>query len=154
MRYVFKRFSESLEILIHPERYLRLDDDLILAIQDLVNHSRVGRWRADDESKSITPKKVAADAVRLGIEVQWNAEREARTWDNLTPREQHVAALICLGYSNKEIAKMLMIATSTVKSHVRNIMTKFRLNGKLELKGVLRDWDFSAWENIQVNQNR
>ena len=154
MRYVFNRFAEALEIIIHPERYLRLDDDLILAIHDLVDNSRVGRWRTDDKNKQITPKKVAADAVRLGIEVQWNAEREARTWDNLTPREQHVAALVCLGYSNKEIAGILMVAHSTVKSHVRNILMKFRLNGKLELKGVLRDWDFSAWENIKVNQDR
>jgi DNA-binding NarL/FixJ family response regulator len=60
-----------------------------------------------------------------------------------------VAALVCLGYTNKVIAKKLVVATSTVKTHIRHILRKFGLNGKLELKGVLREWDFSAWENME-----
>jgi len=154
MRYVFKRFSEALEILVHPARYLRLDDDLIHAMQEMVLNSHVGRWRNVDKNQSIVPQKIALDAIQYGMEAQWYAETNARTWDDLTPREQHVAALVCLGYTNKEIAKKLVIATSTVKTHVRNILHKFGLNGKLELKGVLREWDFSAWDNMKVDQYR
>jgi DNA-binding NarL/FixJ family response regulator len=40
-----------------------------------------------------------------------------------------------------------VISTSTVKSHIRNVLMKFGLNGKLELKTVLDDWDFSQWDD-------
>lgn len=148
MRYVFKRLSEAFEILIRPDRYLRLDDELVLALQELVADSRVKCWTSVDKDKPISPRRVAAEVIQFGMEYHWTSEANAHAWDQLTPREQHVAALVCLGYANKEIARKMMISTSTVKTHIRNILRKFGLNGKLELKGVLREWDFSAWENI------
>ncbi|MGZ9164486.1 MAG: LuxR C-terminal-related transcriptional regulator, partial [Anaerolineales bacterium] len=38
-------------------------------------------------------------------------------WSSLSHREQQVIALICLGYRNHEIAKILTIAPETVKTH-------------------------------------
>lgn len=147
---MFKRFSEAFEILIHPDRYLRLDDDLIQALQELLVDSRVGHWPSLRKDQPITPRRIAMDVIHFGMEYQWASESNARAWEALTPREQHVAALVCLGYTNKEIAQKLVIATSTVKTHISHILGKFRLNGKLELKGVLREWDFSAWENMEA----
>jgi NarL family two-component system response regulator LiaR len=43
---------------------------------------------------------------------------------DLTPRETEVLTLIARGYSNKEIAHSLCIATRTVKAHVSNILSK------------------------------
>jgi NarL family two-component system response regulator LiaR len=43
---------------------------------------------------------------------------------DLTPREIEVLGLIGKGYSNKEIANNLLIATSTVKAHVSNILSQ------------------------------
>ncbi len=43
---------------------------------------------------------------------------------DLTPRETEVLTLIARGYSNKEIANSLCIATRTVKAHVSNILSK------------------------------
>ena len=43
---------------------------------------------------------------------------------DLTPREVEVLGLIAKGYSNKEIASSLLIATRTVKAHVSNILSK------------------------------
>jgi len=43
---------------------------------------------------------------------------------DLTPREIEVLTLIAKGYSNKEIAAALCIATRTVKAHVSNILSK------------------------------
>lgn len=39
----------------------------------------------------------------------------------LTPRELEVVTLLLDGWSNKEIADGLHVATATIKSHVRNI---------------------------------
>ncbi len=44
----------------------------------------------------------------------------------LTPRESQVAALLCKGLINKEIADVLSISLTTVISHRKNIMTKLK----------------------------
>ena len=150
MRYVFRRFAEAFEFLVQPDRYLRLDDDLVRALHELVVESRVGRWKSMEEDQQISARKTAMEVIQFGMEYQWASEENARSWEDLTPREQDVAALVCLGYTNQEIAQKLVIATSTVKTHVRHVLRKFQLHGKLELKGVLRGWDFSGWENTEM----
>lgn len=53
--------------------------------------------------------------------------------DPLTEREQEVLQLILLGKSNKEIATSLFITESTVKTHVRNIFSKYGVCSRAEL---------------------
>jgi len=50
--------------------------------------------------------------------------KEMTPLSDLTPREIEVLTLIAKGYSNKEIAATLCIATRTVKAHVSNILGK------------------------------
>jgi len=66
-------------------------------------------------------------------------------WGFLSAREQQVAALICLNFTNRQIAARLRITPETAKSHVRNVLRKFDLHSKAELRRALADWDFSAW---------
>ena len=66
-------------------------------------------------------------------------------WQRLTPREQQAAALACLGYTNREIAQVMVISKNTVRTHMRQILRKFGLNGKPELRELLATWDFSQW---------
>jgi DNA-binding CsgD family transcriptional regulator len=66
-------------------------------------------------------------------------------WQILSPREQQVAALTCLNLTNRQIAARLMITPETAKTHVRNVLRKFGLHSKAELRRALADWDFSAW---------
>jgi DNA-binding CsgD family transcriptional regulator len=67
-------------------------------------------------------------------------------WQSLSPREQHVAALTCLGYTNGQIAATLGVSIPTVKTHIRNILSKFQLHAKNELRMMLQDWDFREWD--------
>ena len=67
-------------------------------------------------------------------------------WETLTPREKCVAALGCLGYTNNQIAQRLTISQNTVKTHVRNVLRKFKLHSKDELRQYLNEWDFSDFE--------
>ena len=52
---------------------------------------------------------------------------------HLTRREREIIKLISEGFSNKEIAQQLNIATFTVKSHVHNILEKLDLRSRLEV---------------------
>ena len=42
----------------------------------------------------------------------------------LTPREREILALVAAGYSNRGIARKLVIADRTVETHVRQVMSK------------------------------
>jgi two-component system, NarL family, nitrate/nitrite response regulator NarL len=54
------------------------------------------------------------------------------TGPRLTPRERQVIDLIDHGLSNKEIARTLHIALSTVKNHVHNILEKCQVHRRLD----------------------
>lgn len=59
--------------------------------------------------------------------------------EELTNREKEIITLICKGLSNKEIAKKLFIALSTVQTHSINIMGKFGIyDGSQKDKNVKR----------------
>jgi len=66
-------------------------------------------------------------------------------WESLSPREQDVAALTCLGCTNRQIAARLSLSPETIKTHVRNVLYKFDVNSKAELRHILAGWDFSGW---------
>jgi DNA-binding CsgD family transcriptional regulator len=55
----------------------------------------------------------------------------------LTVREQEVLQQILSGQSNREIAAALFISESTVKTHVRNIFSKYDVGSRAELISTL-----------------
>jgi two-component system response regulator NreC len=57
----------------------------------------------------------------------------------LSAREKEIMRLIADGYSNKEIADLLVISPSTVHSHRTNIMHKLELNSRYELVQYARE---------------
>lgn len=71
-------------------------------------------------------------------------------WDkeagpSLSLREKEILSLLAEGYSNKEIADLLVISPSTVHSHRSNVMDKLGLNNRRELiqyarkRGLIKD---------------
>ena len=50
----------------------------------------------------------------------------------LTPREQEAARLLAQGASNKEVARALGIAETTVKIHVQHILRKLNLSSRVQ----------------------
>jgi DNA-binding NarL/FixJ family response regulator len=52
---------------------------------------------------------------------------------HLTSRETQVAILICRGFSNEEIAEALKISQSTVKTHLKNLYRRVRVDSRILL---------------------
>jgi DNA-binding NarL/FixJ family response regulator len=59
----------------------------------------------------------------------------------LTGRERQVAALICGGCSNRQIAQTLVITVATVKDHVHHILAKTGLTGRAAVAAAWRASD-------------
>jgi DNA-binding NarL/FixJ family response regulator len=123
------------------ERKKEVDESRIF-LQDVEIISLV-RQAAKDQGRS--EEDIMADLAKAGLDqIQHSAEIEER-WMSLSRREQQVAALICLGHRNYQIAEILVIAPETVKTHLQNIFIKFNLHSSKELRLTLKDWDFSGW---------
>jgi DNA-binding CsgD family transcriptional regulator len=68
---------------------------------------------------------------------QTDIVRQIKTLDPLTVREQEVLQLILSGKSNREIAGALFISENTVKTHARNIFSKYDVTSRAELISTL-----------------
>jgi NarL family two-component system response regulator LiaR len=53
-------------------------------------------------------------------------------FESLTPREAEVLSLMVKGLGNAEIAQVLMISLSTIKSHVSSILAKLEVSSRIE----------------------
>ena len=115
-------------------RNFYMDDELAGRLQAL----------ADEEQRP--PDQLANDLLIEAL-IELRASQEFRSaWESLSPREQEVTALICLGYSNPQIAERLIIGVTTVKTHVSSILRKFNMTTRQELQMALNEWDFTGWE--------
>jgi len=102
------------------------------------------RQLADQEKRP--PAEILQVLIEAGLQYRRQNEEAWRCWKLLTPREQEVAALVCLGYTNRQIASRLGVTPETIKTHVRNLLVKFNLRHRSDLRERLAGWDFSAWE--------
>src|SRR5215207_1703516 len=109
------------------------DEGLIAVIKDVAKQQQ----RAEED--------IMADFATVGLN-QFLAQNEMeKRWASLSHREQQVIALICLGYRNHEIAKILTIAPEMVKTHLQRIFDKFDLRSSKALRLALKDWNFRDW---------
>jgi DNA-binding CsgD family transcriptional regulator/MFS family permease len=74
---------------------------------------------------------------RMSVTQQTDIIRQMKTLEELTVREQEVLQHILSGKSNREIAGTLSISESTVKTHARNIFSKYDVGSRVELISTL-----------------
>ena len=73
----------------------------------------------------------------MNLSQQTDIIQQIKTLDPLTAREQEVLQLILSGKSNREIAQALFISENTVKTHARNIYSKYDVSSRAELISTL-----------------
>jgi DNA-binding CsgD family transcriptional regulator len=128
--------QEILQINLHGRHVARtyhLDQDVIRAVKEIAMQHM---WSEEALVESL---------LRFAISQTWAFEDYSRLWENLTMREQEVAALVCLDYSNQEIGCRLSISPETVKTHLYKALSKLRLKHRKDLAQALANWDFSSW---------
>jgi DNA-binding CsgD family transcriptional regulator len=90
-------------------------------------------------------QELAQNLLKTALVDRQVAETNLARWQALTPRQQQVASLACLNFTNRQIAARLSISPQTVKAHMRNLLHRFDMHSKAELRQALADWDFSEW---------
>ncbi len=100
---------------------------------------------ASSEQRPVS--EVVSEIVAGGIDRHQLQQHASLCWQALTPRERDVTGLVCLGYTNRQIASRLGFSYETAKAHVENILGKFGLHSRFDLIRMLSGWDWSAWED-------
>jgi DNA-binding CsgD family transcriptional regulator len=70
----------------------------------------------------------------LGQVVDHGPDISPQRLQQLTRRERQVAALVCLRYTNRQIARQLCISPDTVRAHARSALGKLGLQGRAALR--------------------
>ena len=75
---------------------------------------------------------IAHIVLRAGANSQSPATENNRKDYDLTAREAQILKLMTEGYSNMEIAQILVISINTTKAHVANILQKLEVDDRLQ----------------------
>jgi LuxR family transcriptional regulator, maltose regulon positive regulatory protein len=156
------RFSEIVIMMRTEEEEHSLLEEATAALQDAVDAGArdtfVTAYRAypnllrllsqaDTVASAVNETMILANdgpmRSEVGLEVRTNPGLEQ--FGNLTRRELEVLELMQEGLSNADIAKRLVVAESTVKVHVRNILRKFGAKNRLQAVLVAQARHL-AWE--------
>ena len=77
---------------------------------------------------------------------------EVREQYQLTPREKEVVELIYRGRTNREIAEMLFLSESTVKTHVYNIFRKMGVKNRVGILCIINEETMEQMEDREQEQ--
>jgi len=127
------RLLDKLGLRRIERRRFTLDGVLVKYVQALAEHEQR------------PPGEIASDLLASGVAQRYLEEEAYQRWLTLSQREQEVAALVCLRLTSRQIAARLYISDETAKTHVKNVLYKFDLHSRGELRSLLAGWDFSAW---------
>jgi DNA-binding CsgD family transcriptional regulator len=115
-------------------RYYKLTESMQVTLTTLARHER----RPEH--------KIAQDLISAGLD-HYNSSAEIwKKWESLSARQKDVTALVCLGHTNAQIAARLFVSPETVKTHLSQALRKFEVMSRYQLRDILSDWDFNAWE--------
>ena len=104
-------------------------------LKDIRSHKMVEMLQsAMNGEAAITPSlagRVLAEFRRMSLNQPGSSVADHED-NSLTERELEVLSLVTKGASDKEVAEKLFVSLNTVKSHIRNILSKLRVNSRKE----------------------
>jgi DNA-binding NarL/FixJ family response regulator len=108
--------------------------------------------RAAEGEILVPARQLAALLARRRVQAQRQAERSRRL-SSLTPRERQVLGLMAEGMDNRDVAQRLGVSYTTVRSHVRHLLTKLGARSKLEAVVRAADWGLpdEPWQEVNCH---
>ncbi|MBN1887541.1 MAG: response regulator transcription factor [Thermoflexales bacterium] len=98
-------------------------------LKDIEPDELAAAIRKAAQGEAVLDSRVAARIIQ---ELQGIRKEEVNPFVELSEREFDVLRLIAAGKSNAEIAEILVIGKSTVKTHIGNILTKLHLDDRTQ----------------------
>lgn len=117
---------KKLLTLAHPEGYIRTFIDMGQPMQRLLYHLRQGI------SAHSTLPKAYLDTLLAAFGTSAQNKDSPILIEPLTEREQDVLEGISKGLTNAEIANELIVAVSTVRTHLKNLYAKLGVRNRVE----------------------
>ena len=111
--------------------YMQVEPILLFTLRRRIADNTIS---TAEEAKEETAALEATAAVEIPEVPTEDTENPLNV---LTAREKEVAGLICLGYSNSDIAKILFITEHTVKDHTKKIYPKMGVHSRMELATLI-----------------
>jgi len=116
-----------------PDHFIELSDDQVFKLAHM----------ADEMNASV--RVVGSQLLDYALEQHYMRSEIIDKWENLSPRQQEVTALICLGFKTLQIAAKLNISSETVKSHRKSIFRLLGVESKKQLLEEFKGWNFREW---------
>lgn len=110
-------------------------------LKDIRSHEMLSKLRAalkGDVALSPTlAGKVLTEFRRLSLNRRVDLDQSKD--DSLTERETEVLSLVATGATDREVAEKLVISLNTVKTHMRNILSKLHVSSRREAAKAAQD---------------
>jgi len=100
--------------------------------ETLANAIRMAARGEPVVSQAMMGKLLNIDRERVSLSTSITPAASTAVLNKLTPRERDILACIAKGQSNKQIARDLDVAESTVKIHVQSVLKKLQLNSRVQ----------------------
>jgi DNA-binding NarL/FixJ family response regulator len=106
------------------------------AVRDAIDNGADGLVAYDDLADALGP---TLDAVAAG-QIAFPREVRSFVWRPiLSVREKQILGMVVLGFTNGEIARKLVVAESTVKSHLSSAFRKLGVRSRSEASELILD---------------
>ena len=102
---------------------------------------------ADDTVSAAEEEAKTAPALETEVKTEPAvvlAGEEEDPLAKLSPKKREVAELICLGYTNRDIAKTLILSEHTVKDYVKDIYIALEVHSRMELAALVNSYRLNA----------
>jgi len=110
-------------------------------LKDIRSHEMLSKLRAAlNGDAALSPTlagKVLTEFRRLSLNRRDDLDDGKD--DSLTDRETEVLSLVATGATDKEVAEKLVISLNTVKTHMRNILSKLHVSTRREAAKAAQD---------------
>lgn len=110
-------------------------------LKDIRSHEMLSKLRAAlNGDVALSPTlagKVLTEFRRLSLNRRVDLDQGKD--DSLTERETEVLSLVATGATDREVAEKLVISLNTVKTHMRNILSKLHVSSRREAAKAAQD---------------